>query len=105
MDTKEIQKLEATLSKGKHITFDRLCKLAKECKWKHAFYVVRKSVFKPEFQALEERAYVIDRNNKAFISGMLGYSIFGQSIAMLKRGIPTVDRAERYPTEYCIAID
>lgn len=105
MKDEEIAELEKKLKEGEHITFTQLSKLASEGKWNHAFYVVKKSAFKPEYQALEERAYVIDRNNKAFMEGMLGYSIFGESIAMLKRGLPTIDRVECYPSEYCIVID
>ena len=41
---------------------------------------------------LEERSYVVNNDNKAWISGMLGYSIYGSSLDGVDRNV----RLENY---------
>lgn len=53
----------------------------------------------------EETTYLVSSNNKAFDCRMGGYSIFAQSIGMLKQQRPNeLDRIEEFPCEYAIVV-
>ena len=56
--------------------------------------VINKNAFKEDF-SLEERSYSVSSNNKAYIAGMNGYSIYGSSLD----GTDICVRLDRYIKE------
>ena len=69
----------------KKITYGQLCQLFRSHEANHpdkhlTGYIVFAEDSWPEKYSLESRTYAVSSNNKAFIPGMGGYSIYGSSI-------------------------
>lgn len=89
------------------ITYEKLCNAMRthnkvhnitscgSCKhYLKGVIVIKEDSFNQPY-SLEERSYVVNNDNKAWISGMLGYSIYGTSLDGVDRGV----RLESYLTE------
>lgn len=66
------------------MTFNEMAEILREAERKHHPHIVGYIVFTDDSfdqpYSLESRTYAVSSNNKAFIPGMGGYSIYGSSI-------------------------
>lgn len=127
MTLEEINALREQIKAAKHLTENELfdfarkaneerkrykiaIKLKDECYQKWYLESINRypDIFKESLS--DETLYITSTDNKAFIPGMGGYSIFGISIAMMlrtARGIvqDMIDRIEHQPIEYGVILE
>lgn len=117
-----LQKIEELIKSGCRLApsdgHARCCELADSKNHKSVIIKIKNEHYQQWYDGLtdktysieEETIYITSTNNKAFKSGMIGYSIFANSLADLKRmyidkiesAFYSVDRIEHMPYEWYI---
>jgi len=93
------------------ITFEQLRNLGYENKWEKVVIVFTENSFK-KIYPLESRSYEVTSNEKAFVKGMIGFSIFANCFDGTDKGVNLVNymfycdnAADNWKVDYCYIIE
>lgn len=92
------------------LTFEQLQELGYENKWDKAVIVFTEDSFDKQYP-IESRSYEVKSDAKAFTKGMIGFSIFADSIDGMDKGVNLVNYMfyhdnpkDNWKVDYCYII-